>query len=1695
MFTRRRGQPINQTPNASAASAAAQAFLSHRTSTTSLSAAAAAAALRSHTTSPVPVGDIQTKRTVRRQASTSSQGSAHSDGRNANGRTLQRRGSSGSLTERTFRGPSPNRSGPRASTEDAPPVPPLPSTDPAPAPPIPLKSRKRASSATANTPRVASPPPNAAHGRGVSLDRSPAEMASRIAAKRVTSLASLQELERTGSRGSVNFSYPIRNTPPTSPNGERRLTQTSGGKPAESTMDALGPAEVARIQSSLQDVANKPARKKKKRIMAVAPSDAALIAGQRANDGPSQLSGKDATLSGSPNAKGLEVPVATPKKKKKKKVVAVTDDPGIPRSSPSPRHNKSPSASSMSDLGSIPEAEDIPATRSKAVKLPPPVFEDKEAEEEEGLSQRGVDRKDALRQLEAGDRDALTANGTSKPSGKTWRDFSQNSSTLKMDVGDAVDKGGEATSKKPNRPPSLSPSRAAHFSAAPTLVSSEMAKHHPPSRSLSPGKSAMKNSPSSRTSSPATHGHGGAVRHSYAASDASEPGSMPSEDGGLSATAKRKKNARVSFEEDAVVLGEAAGSVTTDSPVLMSPQNKDPSKRTWFGLGRGKKKSDSSSAEVEEENLDDMMKPRPALPSFGSVRGRKEKTDAEDAREKATPADPSTVSTVSTSSAADATGISSDHAIGGILSKDLSSRNSKALNSTAVRDPNDPLPPEVLSVEHVLDESSANESDYSGEDHIAGGSDVERPKQDAPKVEDHAASYRELADQLSGDSPGRPSIEMEVPSIAVVQATPTIEQSEARKSWIGTPGQSPRTENGSAEAIEKVSHTAAHHATEPTPATLGISEPEPAEAAANHDPSTPVVGHVAESLRSHSDSHDEGSTDSDSEVVYSDAAEDLSDLEGDGFGSINAIVESPVVDTAPGLAITTPPESPSIAAVRRQQVIAPTLHAKDDHPEPPADEGWDRAQQYWKSLSTERRQEMEQAALSGADDESPDVLKSKPKKKKKKVVPKKVLTAAEPEAIARPSEDHASEPPLPPWPDDKYKKAVLAKSTAKKSSPPAKTSRPAAAKAREPKTMRKSMRSAPEPDPEPEPVKTNKQGSLRGGPMRKTMRGGPEAGERAPVRKKNTPRVQLQPLSVPETMPLSANTARHLRTVSQNRSTRTQKPKTSGLGRTVSNGSDSDASASSFKKQRTEGSSSGFARKTMRGPPPSTQNTRDQRPGSPDSTTYNRSSRFSIRSLSPTGTGMRRPFSSSGGTPPVSEQKVLRSSMRSASLDYSSGPTMRGGPKERPKSPSTFSMFSKSSKTKATPASASKKPSRLGSRFADSSGEGEPDQPAFRSVVSRFADSSDEDDEEAGRGGGTATRKFAPVRGIPRRSGAGDGDSTDLPDSDSDTPNAAPSTPKHTPPKANKNHEGQTLASGSLRRSGSGRDFTPSKEKGLSGLQGKKSDAKKKSKGSFFGALGRRKDPTAKSSFKPDIESAARRDTPLERSRFEMQAARHFGGVGEAEDATATPPPPGTPTTTTNKPLLSATAETETAPDTAADPPSSPLTTTPKSLLLGLGSRPGSPRPGSPRPKLQKRNTGSQAVTRLATGGQAEEWPLPPPPKLRDFNDEARRPSSADGAFGGAAGGGLGKVGRPGVGTRRATTPVPFREDAFGGTSGVGVGETAGGGAGEEDGEGEGADTAIVDGGLAGETGEPVRGKGGRKKRFPFLRKVFRLHD
>jgi serine/arginine repetitive matrix protein 2 len=1564
------------------------------------------------------VADVQTKRMLRRTGSTSSIGSSKAgSARGPPGSQLERRGSSGSMSERTFRDPSPSRSQPVPSAADAPPVPSIPKNMQQTA--VPANSHRRATSLEAAAMRVASPPQNKASGRGSSLGPTGPAQSPRRAGQKMPSMSSLQELtgvERPSSRGSVNFSLPTSSRPASSV-GQRQLTFPSPQRanppritsPTNQnlvydphTRSFLPEAEILAIEQRLWDVANKPVKKKKRIAQNQAtgthlasgtiggrPRGMAVDAMEAAKTQPPKY--VESAVSAPVTAPLQAVqPVLAPErqptpaitqttttpKKKTKKIVPQRSGLGIKvvSDSDSDQASYAPNSSdNESDVGSRPTIFNTRAG-SMLAKKPSIVREDREREEEEDETPKsasppvGMNKLDTspvgartispspLLQATAGrghGRGQASASAAFAEERQHTRSASQPAPIIQDPAATMLTLAGKG-SIRGGRVQSVSPPRTTHFATTPDNL---VVRHQPPPRSVSPRKSALKHSNSSnspRGPSPVCD-IPGARGVDQAMSEASNDSTVNSED----QLKPRKKSVRVSFDETNVVVGEAAAQLSTDSPMVASPQTNRP----WFSIGRGKQKD---VAGVEDD--DEVMKPRPALPSFGSVRERKPSRELEE-RQLVKPAEPVETKpaealpppplfTTPTGEVFEySLGQSNDDVVGAILSQDAASKNEANISKSR-----EPLPPQVTSVEGSGYNSDSDSSAYSDENRKSDVAVVRAESLKHGPEGGHADTYRALA------SPPPPEPEPEevenrtssggLSEIAIPQATPTLEGTSSRRQWSNVPGSwdNSTSESSSQEQEENDTLTATptlvlveHHATESTLATIRISEPTPEIyplglptlgliAAENSHPTTAIMEDTEES-----DANDS---------IYSDAAEDLLDFEGDGFMSLDAVVDNLVVNsTEPGLAITTP-DSPTTKETKERAYRKSQLSRKSS--EPDLDEGWGKAQEYWKGLSAEKKRQLEEEAreeVEGSDTEVEVKPTPKPKKKQK--------AAIKPSAIEVPARNQPA-----PRQDRSY---MIAPGT--KADPDGHT-----------QVMRSSMRPGPSDSTSEPHIRKSMRGS---GSMRHSLRASSETVEpRGSLQKKYRP-MFYRPVEV-KADPLAVN--RHVRNLSAASAAAAAGaakkdiiPPAPVLRRQSSGDSDS-----SFKRARPSNQGSNF-RRSMRSLEQSTGG-RQQSPI--------RSSRFSLRSLSPTGSSSRQPFSRSSGSgaPPVgSPQTQMRSSMRSS---YDSAPSLRGAnSSKRGKSPLRIPGFGRSS-SKQSP-TVRQRPQRS-SRFADSSDEDE-DRPVFRS---RFVDSTDEDEPLPARSNMRGTmRSNQPVRSIPRRAGVEDGDSSDLPDSDDEK-----SPPLYSPglgklgkkrtgmngTAATTSAQGVTLASGPLQRSGSGRGAisSPATTTVTSGLATRQNNSRR---GSFMSILRRKKpDPSSKVR-KSDAESPARRDTPLERSKSDLQAVKR-------QDS---------------------------------------------------GGRPMSPR-------LQKRNPLSME--------NSETWPLPVPDNPpRILSEEDGRPFTADGGDGVVVnevnGNGKGDgIERPDLGTRRFTATGVGAVDLNGVTAGL-------------------------------------DGKGGKKKKFGALRRMFRLND
>ena len=1393
-------------PSAAASTAATQAFLASRTSNANLSSAAAAAALRSQTASPVQVGQIQTKR-MQRRGSTSSNGTA------PDRPGIRRQGSNGSMTERTFRDPSPGRPasshGPYARQDEPPPVPALPKSYASPVS-MPQKAARRAASVEPPE-RVASPPLRMAGGRGVSLDRGPGnyELISGAPRAKLTKLSTNGGLESAGIRESVNFSRPM------SPTNSSPTSQLKGGRvrsppPNSATLSALPHREIDRIMESIQETAARPVKKKKKVVAKDTAEGSHLATGSSTNNDTTQEADFGAarqrqlpsittipSLSSTGASSGVINEAPKPKKKKKKVIRAEgsqTQETGEGFGGAYP----SDTDSVTSERSSTTERPRNFNTRAAGVlaKQPSVVREDREAEEKE---EREIPARKTNGQMSKG---ATAFAGTPANTSKIVSKERQHNRSASGQTALQVSKRASLEVPGAARPQSLSPARAAHFSSQPEYETPGGTKHQPPARSVSPAKSALKNSPSRGHSPTGVMAGSEILRQGRAPSEASDTASNISDDGLRSLKKKKRKGVRVSFDDDSVAVGRAASPpLSPDSPVILSPQSKH-KPRSWFDLVREK----NQESMLSDSDQDNIIKPTPALPSFGPTRSRNDELALDSAQQEKSNKNEANDTLRSTDS-------STDQVVGGSLSQNVVTReNEDHTKPLPYQGLQAPLPPEVTSVE-----GSGYHSDEET-DSLREQQELQSPatNQGVYQVSDDVSS-KETA--LSGVPMGVVSTQpnADVPSISFQPATPALEMGRSEQtSWLGMPGGFPPASIVAGDSNNSATPTVETR-TQNVRATVGSAEPG---ASTQPEPGNLHTSEVKKGLHTELKSQGGDESDDTGDSIYSDAAEDPDDLDGDGFGSINAIVESPAANPITAVAGRSPPASPT-DKVPLSKTARPSALSRNESEisEPASDAGWDRAQAYWSGLSQTRRQQLEQAAAPEAVDKTVTPNRSSKSgeslKKTKKKVPKTPTSG-----------QGTKDPALPPWPDRQYRNEIARPSSPKVPPPKSSLRNVQADKAQEPH-MRSSMRNGPPP-----------KSALRNADKRNSVQSEPEP--RSAVQKKSRPVSAVAMIDYKK--PQASPTSTHLRAASVGTPASSltpvpARPKTNKpTAKSKWDRNDSDSS-SSFKKARSSTPNSNPNRysmkRTMR---PSSEDARSQPPTKTQS--------LSGRTSSPMESMARRPFSSVGPS-----GSGMRTSMRdSVDPGKPARTTLRGSmDSNRPKSPSRFG-FGKASKPKSVD---SKSKPRFSSRFGDSSDE--EDGRPYKS--SRFADSSDDELSD-----------LTPVRGIPKR--IDEGDSTDLEDSSVENV-ATPSNPRINGAKdsATTKPEGLALATGSLRAaSGDG----PTAVMG-SGLQAKKAAEKENKKRSFFGSLGSKKHVSS-SVNKTDTEGAARRDTALERSRAETQA-------------------------------------------------------------------------------------------------------------------------------------------------------------------------------------------------------------------------------
>ncbi|KAF4969533.1 hypothetical protein FSARC_3263 [Fusarium sarcochroum] len=1425
-------QPLTrETANPNAATAAASAFL-RREPTPSLSSAAAAAALKARPTTPTNVSQVQSKRVARRSASVSSTGS-----RDRRSRELQRAPSANSMTERTFRtpSPSPHRSA-APDVHDVPPVPKIPQHEH-------IKSEtkssthKRATSLQTQPFQTASQKMKNGQGQGSWFGAATPGDLSNVRRAAVADKRASEDL-RPSSPNSINFSYPRSMTDPSSPsdsdamvydpNSRRMVPQAqllvldqkirgASEKPVRKhkhegsrTGAHLSKGTVGRLKGTAVETTSPPP-KPTKTVQPLSDTYAAVTQepGQGKEVGRQEAdheSGLDSDLESEPEVKPEAKPGARPNLSTEQTLVESDLESDVEASGKPDRAVASPPRVT------------IPETSVR--KRPSVVHEAPELEEEE---EREPAKKTIPQERPMDRVDAIPVK-SSPPSQQTQEQI-------------PVPVEHPTENVRRNRvhsdSPAHSPARTTHFAPKTDQL---LVRHEPPPRSLSPRKSALKYS-SPRDVSPSEDGSDASAAWSSVAREDSE--------------VSRKKSVRVSFDDgNAAVVAESIPSSDNDSPQVASPQTKKP----WHNI-IGRNKRDSMTLDEDET-----MTPRPALPFFGSIREKKIREPEERPlvrpmeRSASPPAAGAPSTNVNNQPPSEDLTHSSDHVIGSVFAQDQSSRNEA--NTSKYREP---LPPVVTSVDG---QGYISNSDLSSDDESESATPA---KSQAP------SELNPETQKTTIDVPNRPDVDSEesspsdnVPTISIIQPSPRIpdeNQPESPQDFFDVLGGFPTVTNDA-------------------PSGTGISDASkvsPSEVQADKSPGDIEVPVPIATRRSFdstngastsSQMHDiqEEPEESDGSSIYSDAYEDLSDMEGDGFMSLDAVLDSPVESAFSQKVFEKAMAKSKEAGI--SQETTPTKSTSEKPLQTPND--WENAKAYWRSLSPKDRRQLEKEAMDDSDEEPvPEETVRRTKPKSKKQAKQKLVEEPVQEPLEDSEETPLSEMPRDPnrvyqiqpgtsWPRDEVEKPRVRAPTTDKAKPVGgaklrKSMRGTEAAAVDhsgpvqASSMRKSMRSGAAASSPQSPQDGHLRKSLRPEPeataaagtgMRKSLRtnGSTANGQKPTPTMRSGPRpTSYQPSNTSETVQA------HRRTHSEDRGAALRAAATkSTLKR-----QNSDSSESSFRRAKPGGGEGFGFRRTMRG---SSREPAAAAAAAPPSESGKASSRFSLRSLSPTGSAFRR-NSNTSSPPPVTMGGGMRQSLRAGSSDAGSSRMRASG----------FGRQAKVKKAKG------------GSRFEDSSDE-EDRRPAFRS---RFVDSSDEDTPSprpkqkrvpTTMRNSASNNAAAAAMSVPA-SRAGVQDSPDLPDSDDDEDqqqqNIASNGKTATAPQATP----------TLNRSGSGRESigAPAQADAVE-ITGARPGHKRR--GSFMSSILRRKKDSSDKITRATSESASRRDTHLERAPERLAVIR-----------------------------------------------------------------------------------------------------------------------------------------------------------------------------------------------------------------------------
>ncbi|KAF7536643.1 hypothetical protein G7054_g4343 [Neopestalotiopsis clavispora] len=1508
---RSRQQPTPQVtrsttnPNASTAAAAAFMASGNQNPNRALSSAAAAAALRARPQTPTNVAEVQTKRKMRRSPSVSSVGSSASAAarRSSQQPRLERKGSSSSMSDRTFRSPSPH--GDRRPLEpDHPPVPAIPPSH---------KVSRSTSSAgvgmqnfkTASQKMESGMPSwyTAPQGDVSNVRTSDAPMTK----PRPESLTSA--LQRPDSRSSsVNFSYPGRSraqSPPASPvvaqNEEwteppRQTTKKSKRSSVASSTATAKPdqtlvydpnsrrmvpkADLEAIAYQVQAASEKPPKSKKSQT-GVSRSGSHLAKGT-----VGRTRGSLVETNGNPREARSQEPSSTHAARATKDESRTSQSSEIQHVAGLAGDGYNDSYVPASSQYEQRQLETSPAPQESQRLLSPrpvaqmgrkPSMVREESEEESDAEDVHIPSRDVYGALDSvPTRQTLyESTGGEQTSSLAGPDPADYPNAFEGSHGNHEDQVSALEAREqeqaprhlavsvaqsanvPQRSLSQSPARQARFASSPS--ENLVVRHTPPGRSASPIKSALKHSPSPRDASPSDTSTSDAARARFSSPD--RDASLP-----------RKKSVRVSFDDRSpVVVGESLGPVgDTDSPIVPSPQT---TRRPWYsGIGRTKKKD--AGLDLEE---DEVMKPRPALPSFGSVREKKVREPEEQERPLIRPQDVPATALARASSppvTAEGSSLSNDHAIGTVLSQ---AQDNAARNEANISRFREPLPPVVTSVEGQGDlsdslKSSDDEQDslYSaGDDSYDGLQASQTTAATVPESHPNSQINSTILEEKIPVQPEQPMAQPvsqpvaqqvplytllqpkteerseAVPDISITQPSPGFtEAQQTTQHYFGIPGGFPEDNSDESPAPRQLAQTVS---ASPSSTADAMKEPEAVVMPSQSHvlPQTTLATTPQVALP------DAATDDDDSNAsIYSDAYEDISDIDGDGFQSMDAVVDSPVTKSSISSHV---PENAAAERAKYEEmkpasqnndVFAPSTTTKA-----PGND-WEHAKSFWRSLTAEKRRQLEMEAMedAGADGDHEELQTPT-----RKLSNRTKKSAEQRQATAVAQAAHAQTTP-PEKSKHKQMRTVDPERTYM-IQPGSKANHEPLSPARQSGHMRMSMRGQ-----QPQAAKSNTLTKRDAGAgevhMRRSMRSDPFTDGNASKRTSAPPeRVASPQTTRPRTAGGPDQAVRHNKSASvdvaasaANAFAKTSRPVPQRRG--------SDASDSSFKRTRAAPASHMAFRSTLR---QERQEPAQVRPRSPPEAVKG-SSRFSLRSLSPSGSTFRR---SSVGGPPTT--MGMRRSLRSGS----------DSTQDSKRASLQFPSFGRASGKAAT-----KKTKAGTSRFGDSSDEDEP-APRFRSRFDN--ESSDEEDAKAGpssrpmskgtlRASTTAPANIKVATPVPEEEEA----SPDLPDSDDEDPSAQFPSPLRSPGNAapafrpdinGRTSSGIGTTTLNRQRSGPGNITTSATAPVI----------QRERRPSFMSSILRRnkKADNAGKISRPELtDSAARRDTKLERDPDELRNLR-----------------------------------------------------------------------------------------------------------------------------------------------------------------------------------------------------------------------------